>query len=206
MTRNQRKNSEIKIIEAAERVFAKKGLNGARVREIADRAQVNPALINYYFQSKENLYKTIIEDFFQRMQRLVFPIMEQDLEPKEKLRQLIVSGVDFLAENEHTARILLREFVDKGELATELVTKHYLRNIFGKVDQFVFSKVGKKRGPQSLDVHLLFSILGAMFLYYINGPLIKEIWKRDIFSKKMIEERKEALVNLIFYGICDKLD
>ena len=50
-------------------------------------------------------------------------------------------------------------------------------------------------------MHFIFSALGAMVLFYISGPVIKDIWKRDVFTKKMIEERKEEVINLIFNGI-----
>ena len=58
------RDSESKILLAAEKVFAEKGLKGARVKEIAELAQVNAALINYYYGSKKGLYRVVIEKFF----------------------------------------------------------------------------------------------------------------------------------------------
>src|SRR5258708_3207032 len=45
-----------RLLTAAGELFAEKGLDGATVREIKDRAGVNIAAINYYFRDKENLY------------------------------------------------------------------------------------------------------------------------------------------------------
>jgi AcrR family transcriptional regulator len=45
-----------RLLEAAGQIFAEKGFEGATVREIKDRAGVNIAAVNYYFQSKERLY------------------------------------------------------------------------------------------------------------------------------------------------------
>ena len=46
-------NTEEKIIDAATDVFVQKGMDGARMQEIADLAGINKALLHYYFRSKE---------------------------------------------------------------------------------------------------------------------------------------------------------
>jgi hypothetical protein len=50
------------IIEAARAEFAKKGLSGARVSEIAARARTTKPMIYYYFDSKEKLYQQVMEE------------------------------------------------------------------------------------------------------------------------------------------------
>ena len=50
--------TEQKIIRAADNLFTQKGYAATKTREIADEAGVNLALLNYYFGSKENLYKS----------------------------------------------------------------------------------------------------------------------------------------------------
>jgi len=53
-----------KILESATEIFSEKGFDGARVNEIASRANINKAMIYYYFESKENLFAEIIKGFF----------------------------------------------------------------------------------------------------------------------------------------------
>lgn len=54
-----RPSTETAILDAAERVFAAAGFHGATTRAIAEGAGANPALIHYYFGSKEALYETV---------------------------------------------------------------------------------------------------------------------------------------------------
>ena len=49
------------LVAAAGELFARKGLEGASVREIAEKAGANVAAVNYHFGSKENLYKVTLE-------------------------------------------------------------------------------------------------------------------------------------------------
>jgi len=199
-------DSETKIRMAAEKVFAEKGLKGARVKDIAELCGVNPALINYYFGSKENLYFTVIENFFMRVERLSLSIMAQDIAPKEKLYKLIESGIDELAQQDHISRILMREFVDVSN-ESELITKRNLRRIFSSANQLM-SPAGANKDEESQlqTMHFIFSVLGCMTLYFISGPIIKDIWKKDIFTKKMIEDRKKEVISLIFEGVKDRFD
>jgi TetR/AcrR family transcriptional regulator len=49
--------TEVKILEAAKKVFVKKGMNGARMQEIADEAGINKSLLHYYFRKRKSYLK-----------------------------------------------------------------------------------------------------------------------------------------------------
>ena len=63
-----------RILEAALELFAASGFEGASTRTIAERAGVNLPAIQYYFGSKEGLYRAVVEQFSQEMQAGVSPI------------------------------------------------------------------------------------------------------------------------------------
>src|ERR1700674_2323326 len=50
-----------RIVATAEGIFAEQGLAGARMDEIARAAKVNKALLYYYFRSKEELHRFVLE-------------------------------------------------------------------------------------------------------------------------------------------------
>ena len=55
--------TEEKIIIAARNIFTKKGMNGARMQEIADEAGINKALLHYYYRNKEQLFFAVLLSF-----------------------------------------------------------------------------------------------------------------------------------------------
>ncbi|MEW6443913.1 MAG: TetR/AcrR family transcriptional regulator [bacterium] len=200
--RNDSQDTEARILAAAERVFAEKGLKGARTAEIAALARVTPSLINYHYRGKENLYKTVIENYYSNVQRRLFPIMmKDDIAPQEKLRKLIEIGIDMLAENDHVARILLRESIDKGKYVNEVLSKPYLREMFELSERFVFSNMKGNRHSRNDTIHLISNIFGCMTMFFIASSTIREFWKKDVYARKMIEERKEEVVDFVFNGI-----
>ena len=60
-------DASARILEAATRHFAEFGYDAAAVRSIAGDARVNPALINYYFRSKNDLYREVVTHSVQRL-------------------------------------------------------------------------------------------------------------------------------------------
>src|SRR5512147_2435975 len=55
------------ILAAARRVFAVRGLDGTSVREVAEAAKVNNAMIYYHFKDKDDLYRSVLADSFSPM-------------------------------------------------------------------------------------------------------------------------------------------
>jgi AcrR family transcriptional regulator len=58
-----------RILDAAERLFAEKGFDGASLREITQQADANIAAVNYYFHSKEELIETVFHRWFSTINR-----------------------------------------------------------------------------------------------------------------------------------------
>lgn len=193
--------TEARILSAAEKVFAEKGLRGSRIHDIARLARVTPSLIHYHFGGKESLYRTVIEDFYVAVERRLLPIIVAKAEPQDKLKQLIDVGVEILAEKDYMVRILLRESIDKGKYVNKVLSKPYLRDMFGMMEQFVLANIELRRDDPNDTIHLISSILGATAMFFVAASTIKEFWQKDVFSREMIEERKEEVIDFVFNGI-----
>jgi TetR/AcrR family transcriptional regulator, regulator of cefoperazone and chloramphenicol sensitivity len=66
-----------RILRAALELFAANGFEGASTRTIAEKAQVNLPAIQYYFGSKEGLYRAVVEQFAEELQAAVTPVAER---------------------------------------------------------------------------------------------------------------------------------
>ena len=52
-------DTKARILDAADEIFVRRGIDGARMQEIADRAGVNKALLHYHFRSKADLARAV---------------------------------------------------------------------------------------------------------------------------------------------------
>ena len=78
-----------RIKHSAEKIFYEKGFNGARVSEIAKDAEVSKSLLHYYFRTKEQIFRIIIEDSINLVVKNVSPILTKDLGFYELIDQFI---------------------------------------------------------------------------------------------------------------------
>lgn len=113
--------TRLRILHAAEAEFADHGFDGVSVRQIAQRADVPVALINYHFGGKEGLYRAIFEMrapmiIDQRVAGLRFAQMEPDQERKVEMivKAVLVPNLHMRSteKNSSYARILAREVSD----------------------------------------------------------------------------------------------
>src|SRR5258706_6633993 len=88
-------DKQIQIMETAETLFAEKGFSGTSVRDIADAADVNVAMISYYFGSKEKMLESLFTYRSENtMMKLESMFSNTSLTPLEKVNQMIDYYID----------------------------------------------------------------------------------------------------------------
>src|SRR6202048_4193446 len=97
------------IVAAALHEFAELGLAGARIDEIARSAQVNKALLYYYFESKEHLYEGVVEQMFVAMTGALRGALSTADGPGAKLLAFLDADFKILAAQPAYARLLEQE-------------------------------------------------------------------------------------------------
>ena len=86
---------QVQIIERAEKLFAVKGFDGTSVRDIADEAGVNVAMISYYFGSKEKLMEALFEIRVGNIRLRIEDLMKDDsIAPIDKINKLIDEHIE----------------------------------------------------------------------------------------------------------------
>jgi AcrR family transcriptional regulator len=96
MTKNKPKEPRERILEAAVSLFAQRGYAAVGVREIAKQAEVNIAMISYYFESKVGILKAIMEDFFDRYSLIFADMKDLAGSPDDCIRLIIRRIVEFV--------------------------------------------------------------------------------------------------------------
>jgi len=88
------RDKEQKIIEAAIRVFARRGLEKGRIADIAKEAGIGKGTVYEYFRSKEEIFAAIESSVMQEMMSQLTELVSSNLSPREKLEALLDEGMD----------------------------------------------------------------------------------------------------------------
>src|SRR5688500_8637965 len=85
------------ILDAAERLFATKGFAAATIKQIAATAGVNSALLYYYFENKETLYRETIRRILSVMTGEGLELLDHPSSPSDAIRTLVRFQSAFLS-------------------------------------------------------------------------------------------------------------
>jgi AcrR family transcriptional regulator len=187
------------ILRAAMAEFADKGLGGARIDAIAERAGVNKRLLYYYFENKDDLFLAALELTYADIRSAEQALHLELADPVEAVRRLVaftwqhyVRHPEFLhllnSENLHRARHLKRSTRIR-EMNSPLIQT--LGDVLerGRSD-------GLFRG--GIDaVQLYISIAGLAYFYLSNNATLSTIFGRDLLSTRAMNERLSHITEVV---------
>lgn len=167
------RDSEEAILLAAMEEFSQKGVYGARMQAIADRAGVNKALLHYYFRSKERLYLRVLEQIlvpFSRRLEVVFDALDPD-DFAGAVRSIVTLIVDSTQALPYSA-ILLMELASGGpylkKMAPVLAAESARTNkLIGYFNSQIERGIIKPINPLTL----FFNIFGMGWNIFLAAPL-----------------------------------
>ena len=115
------RDTEARILDAAHAVFLRHGTAGARMQDIARAADVNQALLHYYFRSKKKLAEAVFRRVVRRIIPPVAAVISSDAPLEDKLRQAVQFYLDNLSESPAFPAYFLAELNQQPERASQLV-------------------------------------------------------------------------------------
>lgn len=180
--------TEQKIIEAAKSVFTKKGYAATRTRDIAVEAGLNLALLNYYFRSKENLFRIIIEDKFKQLFGIITPILiDENVTLEEKIKTLVNHYTDLLLENEDLPIFVLNELKSNAKLM-----EHILQNVSSLTKNVIEAQLQEKDYTLSTP-NFIVNVISLSLFPFVTKPLFISagLLTEENFNDFVIERKKQ---------------
>src|SRR5262245_438466 len=113
--------TERRILDAAHAVFVRAGTAVARTLEIAKEAGVNPALLHYYFRSKERLAEAVFRRAAGQLLPAVIRILASDATLEDKVEQVVQVELEFLSKAPYLPAYILSELAHHPDRAPQLI-------------------------------------------------------------------------------------
>lgn len=178
-----------RIFAAADELFGEVGFDGVSMRDVAQKAGVNKALVFYHFGGKEPLFETVLQRYYTAHRAALKDALAADLPQRERFHGLIDAYLDFIAANRHYPRLVQRQVAGSGA-AHALIEKNLAELHRWTVD--ALSDIAPADGPKSAK-HLFVTLAGAVINYFTYGPVLAPSWGSDPLSCEGIAERREHL-------------
>ena len=191
------------ILNAAMDLFSQKGFEGTSVREIAANARVNPAMISYYFESKEKMLEKLVERRASYLSGVFEELVKNTaLTRTEKLNVVIDSYVERMFSSPSFMHILHRELsLEKREKLKEGISDVLLKN-FNAAKSIIEDGVASGEF-NNVDAELtMVSIIGTINHMFLSEVMCRKILQKNKdfnpYKSKILKERlKDHLKQMI---------
>ncbi len=196
--KSRQEDTEQKIIQAAKAVFIRKGLDGARMQEIADEAGINKALLHYYFRSKDKLFDSIFQYELKRMLPVLVNILESDKSFPEVIPIFFEQYIDFLKKNPHLPHFILYEIAKDPELIAKKLKNGNI-NPAAAINKKIEAEKEKGTIKENIDSRqLIINLISLAVFPFVGRELISRMlnYSSEEYDE-MLEERKAILPEFV---------
>lgn len=190
--------SKARLLEIAAGLFAQKGYAGVSIREIALAAGVNSALISYYFNGKQGLYRATLETELSLVHDMMDRLKQSNPDPCTFLRGYAVGLAELHIERPSLLRLISAELTNPTE-CFETVVRPRIRKIAEDITGAIAQ--GMEAGIFRKDITPLMAALqlaGTVNFFFLVSPLANAFLESDgshSHSRKYIEQALEVFLN-----------
>jgi TetR/AcrR family transcriptional regulator len=200
--RRQARSSETRaaILAAAEQIFAKSGLDGARTDAIAAEAGVNKALLYYYFKSKDGLYEAVVEDHFRDFNRQALEVLSAPGDVRDILLRYVSLYFDFISTRHRYASLYQQLMTARGKSLERLVRKYFVPR--SQAFNQLLERGTRDGSLRRTDArHTAISIVGLIVFYFSAAPVLQLLGHSDAYNAANLKRRKQEVLGFIRHGL-----
>jgi len=205
MIEMKEKTTEELILDAAMKVFTRKGFAAARTEEIAKEAGINRALLHYYYRDKQTMFNLIFENRFKEFFKGLFVIFEaENVSLFDKIRRMVEHEINTLTKHPDLARFIITEIAHEPELLLEYGKK---LGVNPRIFIEGFEKQVSKEVSDGVIIpiegkQLLINIMSLCIYPFVAKPVIQTMMSVDeVAFYQMTEQRKKEVSEFIITAI-----
>jgi AcrR family transcriptional regulator len=188
-----------RIVSTAEGIFAGQGLAGARMDEIARTAKVNKALLYYYFQSKEDLYRFVLETLLSQLRERIGPQATGPISPGKRLAAVIDNFFDFVERHPNYPRLIQREMM--GGPNMEWIVSEYYRPLHGQLVGLIEEGISAGEFRCVDTTNTAFNVISIMVFYFAAAPVLSLVLGHDPLQPREVAKRRKAVHDFLEHGL-----
>lgn len=199
MESTKKRTSKDRILKTAVRIFARKGYASTGMRELAESAGVNLAMINYFFGSKKELLKVILETFFTGYLEIIEEELQAPGDFEQKIRRFIHRAIHYISENREYMIVTLSELPHDDPEITEYKAQ-WARKAMLVVHSEICIPVKQSQGVTLSPAAVGPLLIGMMSSRFLFAPIMERI-KPPGYGEDYFEKYPNIIATIFLHGI-----
>jgi AcrR family transcriptional regulator len=199
--KKKKDDARMRILDAADSVFVRRGIDGARMQEIADRAGVNKALLHYYFRSKTGLARAVWLRNASSFVPGILQMLASDLSLDEKIDRFVDSYHTFLTQHPYLLLFALSESARRPELVHDFYSverRKVARRMVSKLRKQINERAKRtKSRPVSAEQFFITLVGSCLFPFAARATLTDVLGLSRVEVTGFMERRRKDLPALL---------
>jgi len=193
--------TELKILDAAKKVFVEKGFDGASMQDIANEAGINKALLYYYFRKKEFLFKAIFKQALHSFIPNLLQVIQSNETVRVKLKMFVDNYIDMLLLNPHLPVFILHELSRRPENLVSAIKELGVNPTL--ILQNMEKGVVEAGGTAYPAKHLLVNMLAMCIFPIAAKPILTMLLfsGNDEEYQEFVSERKQLVYEFLLKAL-----
>jgi AcrR family transcriptional regulator len=186
------------ILDAAEILFAERGVDGVAVRDLARQLGLTPSSLYNHFPGKQALYEAVLERGLAPFAEL-FEKGEVGSITPDGVRRTVDAIVDHLAAHPHLARLVQRALIEETTSVQDLIER-WLQPLYERGTSVVRHVANGADWDGREVPHLAIGLFGIVFAFFTNVPALRRMKGRrgEGYPVTALENQKRFLAKAIY--------
>ena len=193
--------TETRILDAAEQVFALVGYAGATTQAISEQAGVTKAMIHYYFESKERLYRAVLDRILVELVRLVQDATASGTDRVQRLQLFVAGFFDYVARHPHFGRLTYMGSGSEGRHFENIVTI-FFRPLFERGCRYIEQGIAEGVFRPVDPPQVLLNIYAITMGYFADARFISLILDQDALGPARVETCRREVLDTVLRTLC----
>lgn len=195
-------STEERIKAAAVQIFMEKGMFGARMQDIADAAEINKAMLHYYFRTKRQLFEIVYKEQFVKLFGSLTGIIYSKMPFEVMIKQLIHEEIDLFSKVPSLPVFVLYEGWQNAEIIRLILEDKPFEKLRDGLQISIDDGVARNIIRPISAAQLLINIMSMVIYPLIAKPILKEIFSlSDQDYDLFIQNRKEEVTHFVMQSL-----
>jgi AcrR family transcriptional regulator len=202
------KDVQKRILKAALKEFSFNGFNGARMDRIARAANVNKAMLHYYFASKKNLYQLVVKEVFLVMSPRIMELVNSDPGPEEFIEGLAHFYGDLNIKNPDFVRMIVLELVQNPKNIQAIITELFISTgLEGppRILKLISKWQEEGKVTEEDPFHFILNLISLSLFSFLGKPIMEGVFRLtsiDTSNKKEFKEKRvQSVIHIAKHGM-----
>lgn len=195
-------SAQERIMHSAREIFLLKGMEGARMQEIADHAGINKALLHYYFRNKETLFQAVFAQAIRELVPALTEVFQSDRPLLEKITDFFSVHISFVQANPMIPHFIISEVLRNPDMILKGFKVLDQKELFAKFAADLNTSIQKGEIKPIDPLQLIMNLISLSVFPFLAKPLLKGLFNLDdVRFEQLMETRKSEVGKFIINGL-----